>query len=187
MSERLTPERVQIIEGQHLLATLHHHNMVENLGLVYRGSAHAEDVIRASVPYWSINESSQRYADSEYPVVCAEQSPLVAAFCAVAPSGHRAYFGKEGGGVHFRITHEAADAFYGAEGFVAVLADEDFKPFDGGVPTGWPWGAPIRLPEVRAALNQTPLLNVKISAVDFLDLLADNPDSNLEFCRQLGE
>jgi hypothetical protein len=179
MPEQLTPKATPIIEGDGLLQTIQWHNQADNLGLVYRGSHQAVDIVKPSVPSWSREGIS--YPDSEFPVVCADETPLVPAFFAIAPIGRRACFLNSEGGLDFLVFRDCKERFYHGMGYVAILAADEFKLFEGGPPPNWPWDTPPRGRELRAKTNQIPLFNYRARAGDFLQLLADNPSSSLRF------
>lgn len=180
MSECRTPETVPIIEGENLITTIHHYNVAENLNLAYHGGKIALQTLRTSMPLWL--RDGMCYEDSESPIVCTLDTPLVPVFYSLAQRGYREYSAKEGGGVQLMVRRDKAEQFYAAEGFVAVVAlDESFTLFQGGQPVGLPGESIPRVPELRSPLDQTPLFNVKVSFNDFLQLLADDPKSSFEF------
>jgi hypothetical protein len=179
MLERFTIEDVKIIEGEGALATLHHLNLSDNLQVAYHGCPHPINEVEAAMPYWT--KDGIGYPDSAIPVVCALQEPLIPAFYALAPSGHRKYFGTEEGGVRLLLDHDKLEEFYEAAAYVAVLdCSSGFEVFSGNAPVGWPEPHPIRLPELRSSENKRPLLNMKVTFHDFFQLLSDNPKASFE-------
>jgi hypothetical protein len=106
MTERRVAETqpVPVIEGASLLLTLGGQNLDRDLGILFHGSVELIEGLQPRPVYWKFGE--RYYADSESPVVCATDDPLIAVFMALAPRNGLpfGYNENQDGGITFHLT-----------------------------------------------------------------------------------
>ncbi|MGF7229658.1 MAG: hypothetical protein ACQR33_06810 [Candidatus Saccharibacteria bacterium] len=152
---------------------------------LFHGTNLEYPVLYSSIPHW--NYEGNTYPDSDIPVVCAMDKPLVPTFMgliAVTNARPCRSLTNELGGKDFAVPTRSRESLEQAVGFVAILSRDLFELVeDIEVPAGYSGPRPGgRRAEWRSyAGSLEPVGYVSVTFDDFLGLLSTAPESTFRF------
>lgn len=168
----ITRERTPILEGDNLLGAIHTYAGDYGIDLAYHGTSFPIELLQPTMPCWYLGE--RQYRDSDEPVVCAADGPLIPTFLALAPrtAGGLGYKTDKYGDLNLYIRQAARARVESATGYVAVMGSENFSRVELGTPAGWPAPEGIeRQPELRTDQSVIPDYLVKVGYADLCHMV----------------